>query len=347
MANRTIAVNFAELADEGTRPGQPTDAELLYALARNIQHCLAWGAVRIVGAQYERTPDATDRAVFYRWRIRDACPNSRALYGNISSLPRTSGSGAVPTWTLDGTSALAPHFSDAAVSPGDLKHWTKSKAMTPTLGDRELAVGTSNALRLQSAVVFQHLNPSVPGGWVLDDATWTLLDLSPYMADKEIYATHLQALIDRIQTDLWPTWRRQHFCWSVRGNDAGDAVARAAATYGNIFDQAVATYDVNTPGFTCPAYAAARFGLSPALVACDIEAYAQVTAGTGSVRFVSNGTTLGTVVSVGTTKQWYKVAQTFNLDAAAEADKVDVHIKADGIGDTIRVWAVRLQENPA
>lgn len=351
MANRQLVWDFLDLDDAGYFGGEPCEAGLAQAVAKNIQHLLCWSALRMVGAQFVPTPDETDRTTFYRWRIKHDWTNSRALIANILLLPKTVATGGTsPTCTVDGTSKAFSYYSTGVAStlPADGQQHRILKALAPTASDREIVFGTSNAARIAAVTIFQHMQTAMPAGAVLDDATYKLIDLLLFQPGKQVWAQDLGKLIDVVQNDtdaIFKVARRQHFCWSRRGSTSADAIVRTSATLANLLDQTILTRSTTSPGWHCPAKKAGRFS-SGGKVECDAEVYCvQTGTGPGTVRFQSSVNSVDISIPA-PTAAWYKSTQTLQLDTSAETDKVDVLIAGDGLTD-LRVWAVRLQENPA
>ena len=353
MAERTVIWPFAEMDDAEVYGGQPALASIPQRLALNLQHLLCWGAVLVVGAQHidDGSIDETDRATFFRWRMRDTCPNSRAIGFFAAVLPKTTSASPNPNPTItgDGTSVVFPYFEPGGTAtwPTELTERAVRKAMTPTLGDRELVFGTSNGARVAAVTCVQHLAVDKPAGAVLDDATYKLLDPTIYQTSKPINAQDLARLVDLYQNDsdaLFTTFRRQHFCWSVRGSGSADAISRTTATFANMLDQGITSRTATSPGWTCPVQYAGRFGTTK--IECDVEVYAANTGGATSatVRFASSLGNADVIVN-SATAQWWQVAQTLTLDTTIEADRVDVLMAGDGT-NPLRVWAVRCQERP-
>ena len=351
MADQPIVTDFKSIDDVETYANQATVAEIGKKIALNLQHLLTWHALRVVGAQYEPSPDETVRTPHYRWRILDTLTNSRAQACHLCLLPKTTSGGSAPSWTLNvGASADTDSIAHWKVggtvnNPQDVVHRRAAQlSVAPSGAETNMTVDSANGARVQSVAVVQHMRLTAPPGWVLDDAVYRLVTLTPYLAGKGIHAQDIGQLVDRVQNDLFPNWRRQQFCWSTRGATSGDAISRTAGTFGNIFDQTISTRSATSPGFQCPARNAGRFGATT--IECDVEVYAANTGGATSatVRFASSLGNADVIVN-SATAQWWQVAQTLTLDTTIEADRVDVLMAGDGT-NPLRVWAVRCQERP-
>jgi hypothetical protein len=125
----------------------------------------------------------------------------------------------------------------------------------------------------------------------------------------------------QIPYEIWKNGGGHLFEWA---NEL-TAVTRTSATYANVHDQTVTAWASNSQGYWAWPHKQGSYEL--ARVPVVMWAQAQMGAGTGGVRFLVNGRTVGTC-SVSTTKT--VTTTTGYLDSDQTDQKVDVHIAGTG-----------------
>ncbi len=126
----------------------------------------------------------------------------------------------------------------------------------------------------------------------------------------------------QIPYNIWLDGGGHLFEWS----DVINPPTRTSATYANIHDQTTSAWTAGTFGHWTWPYKCGTFESTNVPVTLWVHA-AMAGGGTGGVRFVKNGSTIGTVSVTGGTAIYTATA---NLDSTQTEEKIDVMLAGDG-----------------
>ncbi len=154
-----------------------------------------------------------------------------------------------------------------------------------------------------------------------DDANF-LVDTGDIGYRLPVLAETQEQLV-RAADQLWTRQQTGVIDWSV---NAATAVSRVSTTAANIFDQTVTAYSSTSAGFW--AYPQYRHSLASTSVGIEFYCYASST-GTGTVTFVSSGTTLATLSVSGVATLWY--TSSGNLNGENSEQKIDILVAGNGV----------------
>lgn len=344
---------------DGTRNGDPPRGETLASVARATNHNLAQG--RIIFAQaYPHTSllvSANGTPTLARWRYRDWNTDAGRL--RFVAVLRAKDD------TLNANAAILDFspteilrhaaFGTAPTVPEDIFVMEGTISRIPDGSLRDDVVRAVDGMTVHSLTVFEQPDDEVP--FILD-GTQDFVDPTRFQPGLRIVGdagsvleelSEKQEAIYHEHRDIWG--------WSMpQPGTAATAITVASTSFTNLFDGSATGRLARRPGIVCRSLRGG-YGLRQ-LVEARVEVYAEaINLGggeSGEVNFVSSRQTR-TVTGIGALG-WYAAASKLELDtrpAASHPDgrawemvTVEGRVTAMGAGQTLRVWAARVEPEP-
>lgn len=349
MARLTTSPFWSPLDDAPGRNLAAPRASHLAAVIGALNH-IAGRNLRLLFCQhYVAVPTVADPMC--RFRYNQNYVNGRRLDHRVLAFPpftaEPAPGTAVPTVRSsvgNQTTMRSVEPSPATDEPADLRSgaWYEDIAVGGVYANR--SIGTLNGYQLKAVAVYERADQ----GTTTLDSTWgASIDPSRGPRSESIVRGDLTYDLRALEARLWLVQRPVVAAWSAPGFAAGDARSLTGTTTPtNLMEGAggPTARTANTPGEVCPVQYAGRAAL--AYVNATVAVYADTSAGTGTVQFVSSRNTVTLSVPGGGAAWVTSSNGALELDTTVEDEKVDILFAPDTAANTIRVWAYMIMVHP-